>query len=484
MILLGLLLVFALYAEHMSDKMHKVHTRYNVYRDTNTTTYKISEIKKALRDYRIKTPDIFHGLPCPAKNKESVYSDHFGVSDTCAAVPGDIVMNNTNSPSYQQIIGAVPVRTLGLPDDFTFDEWGNKLIYAVDTRFTTSPWEQAHGDIVTAHANGSPIYDKYSAVLMSIGPNGIGGFNKAGTLNTEHLDYNDIYNGLSFSGAYTMNDPNHTSTQVFPIRRYELTNPKTFAPNLKVWIDVNAQRGINTTNMTLRNFANDNNIQSNNPISTVTTSGMKWLECKNKIDIPVSAYEAKTFAVAVNMKNSNLYTINEPYYIMGYHNENSSGIVTQGMDMFTQHYLTGPGDVQLDTAFLSSFHGGNKSHDSFPYSSMKHIFMRIAGDFSHSELYVKNGQYLIPPHLNNASKLPNPGNTTNIGICGINYESTPTSSTHEISDGNMVSSLHNFPGDIGEMLIYNARLNNTTPNSVRVDSEQEIQQYLQDKWEG
>lgn len=111
--------------------------------DRVTTQERLNTIKLAL-DSHLKT---YGYLPCPA-NRTLVPSDtNFGVEDrnnyvnpgtSCTAVGlGGLVLSGTAA------IGGVPVRTLGLPDSYAGDAWGNKLTYAVTHALVSDPTRAA-----------------------------------------------------------------------------------------------------------------------------------------------------------------------------------------------------------------------------------------------------------------------------------------------------------------------------------------------------
>lgn len=103
------------------------------------------------------------------------------------------------------IIGAVPVRTLNLPDQYIADAWGNYFAYAVTDALTISnpalEYDQTQGAIVVQDGAGNdlapvgatgPLHTPVSAaspgaqyVLVSYGPDGAGAYtlngNKIGT---------------------------------------------------------------------------------------------------------------------------------------------------------------------------------------------------------------------------------------------------------------------------------------------------------------
>jgi prepilin-type N-terminal cleavage/methylation domain-containing protein len=103
--------------------------------DRITTQERLNTIKLALDSFA-KT---YGYLPCPFDRALTPTSATFGVeartagTSTCvAAAPGIITAENI-------WFGGVPVRTLGLPDSYAADAWGNKLTYAVTSFLIENP---------------------------------------------------------------------------------------------------------------------------------------------------------------------------------------------------------------------------------------------------------------------------------------------------------------------------------------------------------
>ncbi len=103
--------------------------------DRVTTQERLNTIKLALDSYA-KT---YGMLPCPANRRALPNATDFGVAHTsgCSSTQGA-------SPYEVEVgsnvaVGAVPVRTLGLPDNYASDAWGNKLSYAVSVGMTVNP---------------------------------------------------------------------------------------------------------------------------------------------------------------------------------------------------------------------------------------------------------------------------------------------------------------------------------------------------------
>lgn len=163
---------------------------------------KLDIIQEALMAYRVTN----NNLPCPADFTVAVTSSNFGGVATNAGVcttngtytngyrtnsPGNITANMS---SGNVAAGMVPVRSLGLSDDYAFDPWGGRIMYGVDIRatgtnaFTTYPVTVFLGATATIGAitvrspgGGVNIATNSIAYLISHGPNGHGAYQLNGT---------------------------------------------------------------------------------------------------------------------------------------------------------------------------------------------------------------------------------------------------------------------------------------------------------------
>ncbi len=75
-------------------------------------------------------------LPCPASLEDAPNSANYGKSTDCSdttAPAGTSHRDNGTGASdeYQLRVGMIPTRTLGLPDSYALDSWGNRLSYAM-----------------------------------------------------------------------------------------------------------------------------------------------------------------------------------------------------------------------------------------------------------------------------------------------------------------------------------------------------------------
>ncbi len=175
------------------------------------TEQKMKAIERAI--YAFKQTQ--NRLPCPANITLAVTDTNFGreqrdtvtPANGCASVANQIFTASIPTVPASAIYGSmVPIRTLGLPDDYAYDGWGRRIFYAVNkdaTRTDTSPFvsifpvTNMDGGISIDSAGGTRTVTTYRVctiqpsctattgngaiyLLLSFGPNGHGAWPKAG----------------------------------------------------------------------------------------------------------------------------------------------------------------------------------------------------------------------------------------------------------------------------------------------------------------
>lgn len=199
------------------------------------TEKKMQAIENALTAMR--TNKSSERLPCPADASVTPGSSSYGVE---AANPGSCTGGSpaANYTSGSVVEGAVPVHTLNLPDDFMYDGWGRKFVYAVDANATDYQSFQSMGidsncSITVNDASGNARTTGAMYVLASLGPNGHGGYTKAGARNNAGVTNTDEQtnchcnaSGAStgYSATYVQEDPVLTGAvgQFDDIVRYKM----------------------------------------------------------------------------------------------------------------------------------------------------------------------------------------------------------------------------------------------------------------------
>jgi prepilin-type N-terminal cleavage/methylation domain-containing protein len=162
------------------------------------TNSKLDTIETALMAFRLAN----NRLPCPADATQTdtpANSSTFGyeagyvtANNPASSCTGGSPVANFSTPiaSVGSTIvaeGAVPVRTLNLPDEFQVDGWGRKFSYAVWTPATTTNafltygLNPSCGAITVSNAGGGYRTQSGVYMLISYGPDGHGGYLKSGT---------------------------------------------------------------------------------------------------------------------------------------------------------------------------------------------------------------------------------------------------------------------------------------------------------------
>jgi prepilin-type N-terminal cleavage/methylation domain-containing protein len=167
------------------------------------TINKMKTIDQALMAFRVAN----NRLPCPADLTITPGSTNFGIeaggASVCTAATGvckgatlaGTCIGTTVSPAANFTAagvtytnetaaeGALPVVTLGLPNDMVVDGWGNSFRYAVDTTMTElgafhdNPVNNTCGAITIEDTNDAVRSSDAIYALISHGPNGHGAYN-------------------------------------------------------------------------------------------------------------------------------------------------------------------------------------------------------------------------------------------------------------------------------------------------------------------
>ena len=164
------------------------------WRAQTVTTEAQKEIKDALRAFVVEN----RRLPCPAPLDAPPETANFGseVTTTCAdgtAYGGTVL---TASATGDVRIGAVPTRTLNIPDKLAFDGWNQRFTYAVSAGLADSTvgYRSGNGTIDLVDGNGNSVVTPPATgevVIISHGRAGNGAYSRYGvaaTCDTGSLD--------------------------------------------------------------------------------------------------------------------------------------------------------------------------------------------------------------------------------------------------------------------------------------------------------
>ena len=144
---------------------------------------KIEEIETALGRFLA----INGRYPCPARRISPPDNSSFGVEASANCAGGTIGGTSRASGTGGRMvrIGAVPVRTLNLPDEYATDPWAMRIIYGVTETLTTAAgFAQNMGAIdIQDSAGNSVVTPAGSAhfVVLSTGPDMLGTYTMQGT---------------------------------------------------------------------------------------------------------------------------------------------------------------------------------------------------------------------------------------------------------------------------------------------------------------
>jgi len=198
-----------------------------------STNNKLDAIEQALIAYRLT----YNQLPCPTDATLTEGSSNFGQEAGFAVAnsPANSCVGGTPAANSSATIaahssttvaeGAVPVRTLNLPDEYQVDGWGRKFGYAVWTpitganAFITYTLDSNCGALTINNAGGNARSTAADYVLISYGPNGHGGYLKTGSRYFMGSDNADEWTNChcnasadtGYVGTYVQHDPAQTS---------------------------------------------------------------------------------------------------------------------------------------------------------------------------------------------------------------------------------------------------------------------------------
>lgn len=142
----------------------------------------IEKIQLALEQYYAENDH----YPCPADGSLAIDSDNFGKgagSGTAACT----AMNFSTVDSTPIRVGVVPIKDIGLNTEDMFDEWGNRITYAVSQAMTSSSASSNCGNIIVLKAyddtkdpdaqSSADLFTRTASyVVMSHGKDGIGAY--------------------------------------------------------------------------------------------------------------------------------------------------------------------------------------------------------------------------------------------------------------------------------------------------------------------
>lgn len=190
------------------------------------TVKKIERIEEAARAFMVRNGR----RPCPADGQYAISNANFGIE---AATPGTCTGGAPAAPfgpdigTGNVIGGVVPTKSLNLPDDYAFDDWGRRITYIVDKRATLMSTcltlENAvalggsSGISIKSTSGGSTLATSMAAYI-SHGADGHGAFPIQGStvanrINTGSSDADTLVNA-GVDNTFTYNTTNFTSIKI------------------------------------------------------------------------------------------------------------------------------------------------------------------------------------------------------------------------------------------------------------------------------
>jgi prepilin-type N-terminal cleavage/methylation domain-containing protein len=198
---------------------------------------------QAIQDTLVQFRQVYHRLPCPANGTLTIASHNLGIE---AADPGvcDGPTPAANFSGTHVVMGTVPTKTLGLPDDDMYDGWGRRITYAVDPlatstcAFTTTAVasitdttaihlivnDENGNDRTVTTINGTPAAARALYVLVSHGPNGHGGFLPSGAREDSASLNADELTNCHCGGSPLVPNPSATAITNIFVERPPLDN--------------------------------------------------------------------------------------------------------------------------------------------------------------------------------------------------------------------------------------------------------------------
>jgi FG-GAP repeat len=190
-----------------------------------TTAQKLDKVEWAMRGFML-----YNGRrPCPADGQYDINNHYFGIEaanlGTCTGGTPAAPMG-PDAGTGLVVGGVIPTKSLNLPDEYAFDEWGRRMTYVVDIRATNKGYAPAlsaghlTGGIQIETTTGGAVIDNVAYAYISHGPDGHGAFPAQGStvanrINAGSTDQDQNTNaGVSNDGNFTYNTTNFTNVKI------------------------------------------------------------------------------------------------------------------------------------------------------------------------------------------------------------------------------------------------------------------------------
>lgn len=167
------------------------YTIYKKNQDQLLNQKRVAEVIAKIQTFK----ETYGRFPCPSSLNVARNSLAYGHEDCSTAIPVDTCVGGvcatqgrTIAPSVtpERIrIGGVPFRLLQIQEKEAYDAYGSRLVYAMTENLSnTATFQELGGAIGIVDENGGSLVDPPQSadyLVISPGPNRIGGFNNSGT---------------------------------------------------------------------------------------------------------------------------------------------------------------------------------------------------------------------------------------------------------------------------------------------------------------
>ena len=288
------------------------------------TSDKILAIQKAVKVFQ--GADANNSLPCPAGFNYKTTDGQFGTSlggpsTTISANCSTTCAANSTYCSSNIVIGGVPTKTLGLPDDDAFDEWGNRLTYVINSANLSVPTTTGL-NVVDLNDNSLPGIE---ALIISHGADGIGAWPRTPTASAPSCIYGT---GITAAAQSELNNCAYLN----PLPPYQfvkdnfystINNPDAFYDDIvgavngcpagigdcNLWLDASDASSINSGNPQANDLVaiwKDKSSLQNNVIPMSGMSGGKYLTASSPNSLPGIDFPYASNQAMITLKNSGI----------------------------------------------------------------------------------------------------------------------------------------------------------------------------------
>jgi FG-GAP repeat len=189
-------------------------------------TKKLERVEEAMRSFMASN----NRRPCPADGQYAENTANFGLE---ATTPGTCTGGAPSAPLGPDagtgyiVGGVIPTKTLGLPDDYAYDDFGRRFTYVVDKRATASsscltlqnaPANNGIGGLKIENTTGGTVIDNTMYAYIAHGASGYGAFPAQGStvanrINSGSTD-TDMQTNAGVNSSFTYNTGNFTNVRV------------------------------------------------------------------------------------------------------------------------------------------------------------------------------------------------------------------------------------------------------------------------------